>query len=393
MTRTSKHSLKFCNKSKLEELDQMFALYESSLKTYLDLMKNGKLPIQKFLSTKDCPKCAIKHSRFRQLVYKAASEMVRGQLAQLRERVFSRYKKAFKYCLKKNKFKNFTEKHFHELNINYLKRLKFDLKNISIMLNENLFDIEQCKDGEFNEFVRIFLPVFKEGKKRAKTVCLPVKQHKHSLKFKNWKRKKSVQLQRINRKYFLNFIYEKEDTQKKSGQKQIGIDLGSHKLIADSNSQFYGKDLHSIYDRLANKKKGSKKYKRLLSYKRNRVNEICNRFVEEHKSYDIVCEDLKNVKHKSSFYKSVNNKLQYWSYRQVIDKLESLSESEGFTLIKVDPSYTSQTFSKCGAVVKANRNGEHYHCSCGLEIDADTNAAINILRRGAYCPSSQKAQL
>ena len=61
MIRTSKHSLKFCNKSKLESLDQMFALYESSLKTYLDLMIVGKLPVQKFLSTKDCPECDIKH--------------------------------------------------------------------------------------------------------------------------------------------------------------------------------------------------------------------------------------------------------------------------------------------------------------------------------------------
>ena len=107
--------------------------------------------------------------------------------------MFSRYKRAFKYCLKKNKFKNFTEKHFHELNINYLKRLKFDLKNVSIVLNENLFDIELCENGqEFNEFVRIFTPVFKEGKKRAKTICLPVKWYKHSLKFKNWDRKKSI---------------------------------------------------------------------------------------------------------------------------------------------------------------------------------------------------------
>lgn len=55
------------------------------------------------------------------------------------------------------------------------------------------------------------MPVFKEGKKRAKTICLPIKQHKHSLKFKDWNRKKSIQLQRINGKYFLNFIYEKED--------------------------------------------------------------------------------------------------------------------------------------------------------------------------------------
>ena len=102
------------------------------------------------MSTKDCPECAIKHSRFKQLVYKNASEIIRSQLANLKQRVFNRYKKAFKYCLKNNKFKNFTNKHFHELNINYLKRLKFDLKNISIMLNENLFDIEECKNKEFD---------------------------------------------------------------------------------------------------------------------------------------------------------------------------------------------------------------------------------------------------
>ena len=390
MTRTSKHSLKFCNKSKIEDLDQMFALYESSLKSYLDLMKSGKLPIQKFLSTKDCPECVIKHSRFKQLVYKAASEMIRGQLVQLKSRVFNRYKKAFKYCLKTNKFNAFTNKHFHELNINYIKRLKFDLKNISIMLNENLFDIEHCEDGEFNEFVRIFTPMFKEGKKRAKTICLPVKFHKHSLKFKDWKRKKSVQIQRIDGKYFLNFIYEKEAVQKNAHEKKIGIDLGYHKLIADSDGKFYGQDLVDVYKRLSKKKRGSKKYERLLNFKKNEVNRLTKKFVEEHKEYDIVCEDLKNVKHKSSFYKSINNKLQYWSYRQVIDKLESLSESEGFTLTKIDPAYTSQTCSKCGAVVKANRQGELYHCDCGLIIDADTNAAINILRRGAYCPSSQE---
>ena len=392
MTRTSKHSLKFCNKSKIQDLDQMFALYESSLKTYLELIKRGQLPIKQFLSTKDCPECAIKHSRFKQLVYKNASEIVRSQLANLKQRVFNKYKRAFVYCLKNNKFKNFTDKHFHELNINYLKRLKFDLKNISIMLNENLFDIEKCDDREFDEFVRVFTPMFKEGKKRAKTICLPIKHHKHSMKFKNWNRKKSVQLQRINGHYFLNFIYEKEDAKKKDNQKKIGIDLGYHKLIADSDGKFYGKELVDVYKRLANKKRWSKKYQKLLKFKENEVNRLTKKFVEEHLNYDIVCEDLKNVKHKSSFYKSVNNKLQYWSYRQVIDKLESLSESEGFTLIKVDPAYTSQICSNCGAVIKANREGEHYHCSCGLEIDADTNAAINILRRGAYCPSSQKTQ-
>jgi putative transposase len=259
------------------------------------------------------------------------------------------------------------------------------------MFNENLFDIQECNNCEFDMFVRVFTPMFKEGKKRAKTICLPVKQHRHSLKFKDWNRKKSIQLQRIDGKYFLNFIYEKPDVEKKDNTKKIGIDLGYHKLIADSEGKFYGTKLIDAYKKLAKKKRGSKKYKKLLKFKENEVNRLTKKFVHEHEGYDIVCEDLKNVKHKSSFYRSVNNKLQYWSYRQVIGKLELLSESEGFTLVKVDPSYTSQTCSNCGAVIKANREGERYHCSCGLEIDADTNAAINILRRGAYCPSSQKA--
>lgn len=119
------------------------------MKTYLELIKSGKLPIKQFLSTKDC-QCAIKHSRFKQLVYKNASEIIRSHLASIRERVFCRYKRVFKYCMENSKFKNFTDKHFHELNINYLKRLKFNLKNISIMLNENLFDTKECKDGEFD---------------------------------------------------------------------------------------------------------------------------------------------------------------------------------------------------------------------------------------------------
>lgn len=225
------------------------------------------------------------------------------------------------------------------------------------MLNENLFDIEECNSGEFDMFVRIFLPIFKEGKKRAKTICLPIKHHKHSLKFNNWNKKKSVQLQRIDGKYFLNFIYENEDAKKKTSQKRIGIDLGYHKLIADSDGKFYGQELIDVYKKLANKKRGSKKYERLLKFKENEVNRLTKKFVEEHEDFDIVCEDLKNVKYKLSFYKSINNKLQYWSYRQVIDKLESLSQIKGFNLIKVDPSYTSQTCSKCGAVIKANREG------------------------------------
>ena len=118
----------------------------------------------------------------------------------------------------------------------------------------------------------------------------------------------------------------------------------------------WGKDLKDIYIKLANKKRGSKNYNQLLTYKRNKINEVVNKFVNTYKDTDIVCEDLKRVKHASKLYKSTNNKIQYWSYKQVLDKLMSLSELKGFKLIKVEPAYTSQTCSKCGQIIKANRN-------------------------------------
>ena len=59
----------------------------------------------------------------------------------------------------------------------------------------------------------------------------------------------------------INIIYnkhaDKDAAKKKDNQKKIGIDLGYHKLIADSDGKFYGQDLADVYKRLARKKRGS----------------------------------------------------------------------------------------------------------------------------------------
>ncbi len=51
----------------------------------------------------------------------------------------------------------------------------------------------------------------------------------------------------------------------------------------------------------------------------------------------------------------------------------------GRTLVQVDPKYTSQVCSGCGAVVKKELSERWHSCECGCELDRDTNAAINIL--------------
>ncbi len=52
----------------------------------------------------------------------------------------------------------------------------------------------------------------------------------------------------------------------------------------------------------------------------------------------------------------------------------------GRTLVRVDPRYTSQICSGCGAVVKKDLSERWHSCTCGCELDRDTNAAINILK-------------
>ncbi len=55
----------------------------------------------------------------------------------------------------------------------------------------------------------------------------------------------------------------------------------------------------------------------------------------------------------------------------------------GRTVVHIDPGYTSQVCSGCGAVKKKERSERWHSCECGAELDRDHNAALNILRLGS----------
>ena len=89
-------------------------------------------------------------------------------------------------------------------------------------------------------------------------------------------------------------------------------------------------------------------------------------------------------KSKGKICKKFNNKLQRWAYRDVLGKLAMLCEEAGILFKKIPCQYTSQRCSSCGNICKSNRKGEIYKCACGNIMDADKNAALNILHIGAY---------
>ena len=281
----------------------------------------------------------------------------------------------------------FLSKRFSELNLKpILSTIKIDIKNISINIDERLLTY-QNDSLFFNEFIGLTLPYFR-NKRRAYRINLPIKWHKQSLKYQNWKRRNTIQLKKINDNFYFKFFYEKESPDKIKEQNKIGFDIGYKKLLSDSNGNHYGKELYDIYQKISNKKQDSKKFKRTLIHRDNKINEIINKIDLKTVSH-IFVEDLKNIKHKSELSNKINNKLQRWSYTKVLNKLSLVCNEKGLNLIKVNPMFTSQTCSRCGNIDKDSRNGETYQCkSCNLLIDADTNAAVNILRRGVYSPSN-----
>ena len=69
-----------------------------------------------------------------------------------------------------------------------------------------------------------------------------------------------------------------------------------------------------------------------------------------------------------------------WGY--LVQRLTHKAESAGRIVALVDPRYTSKTCSQCGHVFESLSLSDRWiDCACGLSLDRDHNAAINILKR------------
>lgn len=86
----------------------------------------------------------------------------------------------------------------------------------------------------------------------------------------------------------------------------------------------------------------------------------------------------RNVRQKAGLNRSILD--QGWGAFRIM--LDYKLAQRGGRLINVPAAYTSRTCSACGVVDAASRDGTRFRCTaCGHIAHADTNAAINILRR------------
>jgi transposase len=70
------------------------------------------------------------------------------------------------------------------------------------------------------------------------------------------------------------------------------------------------------------------------------------------------------------------------SWGKLVQYTTFKAENAGKFVELVNPSGTSQSCSRCGVSVKKSLSVRIHRCpNCGLTIDRDVNAALNILKR------------
>ena len=186
----------------------------------------------------------------------------------------------------------------------------------------------------------------------------------------------------------------------------VGVDVGIHWLIATSdgrkepNPNYYRNgqaDLRRKQRKLARaKRSGKNRRKALLSVQRqqehvaNQRQDFLNKLVNDLvKDYDLIAlEDLRisNMVRNHHLSKSILD--SGWGY--FAQRLVSKAAEAGREVVFVNPAYTSKTCSNCGAMFEDLKLSDRWvTCACGLSLDRDHNAAINILKRAGRDTSVQ----
>lgn len=197
----------------------------------------------------------------------------------------------------------------------------------------------------------------------------------------------------------------------------IGLDLGLLHFATDSNGQTIDnprylrkaeQKLKSLQQALSRKKRGSKRRKKavkLVAKAHRKVRNQRRDFLHKQSRIlvdtfeTVVFEDLapanlsKRPKAKqdengaylpngASAKAGLNKSILDAGWSAFIAMCEYKAANAGTTVLKVNPKYTSQVCSGCGAVRKKELSERWHSCECGCELDRDHNAAINILKLG-----------
>ena len=212
---------------------------------------------------------------------------------------------------------------------------------------------------------------------------------------------KTCTIRRIRHKWYACFSCEVGPELLSPSQEQVGLDVGLKTFASLSNGEnvanprFFRRDekaLAKAQRKLAKQVRGSRKRrkaKKVVSRIHERVRNRRHDFVHQTarkivNRYGIIVVEKLNVKgmvKNHCLAKSISD--ASWSmFRNVLSQKAARAAR---VYAEINPAYTSQTCSGCGHIAKKSLSQRQHDCPiCGLRLDRDTNAAINILSVGQY---------
>lgn len=234
---------------------------------------------------------------------------------------------------------------------------------------------------------------------------------KSKLHRRPWGEVKNCTIRRINGKWFASLCQEVEPEFLPPSEEAVGIDVGLKTFAALSNGEFIENPRFFRRDEKAlaksqrklskvkneqqkrgnrERRKARKVVSRIHERIRNRRHDFCHqnarRIVNRFGVIAVEKLSVKNMLGNRCLAKSIADA----SWSQFRSILTSKAESAGREVIAVNPAYTTQDCSGCGyrpdglgGRTKKKLSDRWHLCPmCGLSVDRDTNAAVNILTLG-----------
>jgi len=195
-------------------------------------------------------------------------------------------------------------------------------------------------------------------------------------------------------KYYASILVETNDYRKTAGEGSVGVDLGVKELavLSDGTKIPANQKLKKHQRRLSKKTKGSNRraraklkvariHRRIANQRKAVLHELTDHLT---KTYHTICIEDLNVKgmvKNHSLARAISD-AGFGMFRQF---LEYKAKLRGNTIKIVDRWFpSSKTCSGCGTVKRElSLDDREYICEhCGLVMDRDLNAAVNILNHG-----------
>ena len=202
-------------------------------------------------------------------------------------------------------------------------------------------------------------------------------------------------------KWYVCFACKIEHEPLPKSNEAIGVDVGIKSFATLSNGEkvenphFFKTDEKALAKaqrklakqtkRIPEREKAKKVVARIHERVANRRNNFCHQEARKLVNrFSIICiEDLNINQMQQGNFRSINRSISDVAWGQFAQYLSYKAENAGRQVIKVNPAYTSQDCSRCGyRQIKKLSDRVHRCSSCGLVIDRDENAALNILSLG-----------